>query len=190
MEQVSVDPPLHGEWKVIYNSFDTTHALDFIGFQAKNRLPYPSRSVLPHIFYRISASTAFDWGRPVYAPFDGEVLEARDGYPDTVDMKLVRDVLGNLVFLPGPDENIQRFAGNYVVIEGVEATAFLAHFQPDSITITSGGTMTAGMQIGSVGNAGASLVPHLHFQLLSEWSSNISVIAEKDRLFHFSQYER
>lgn len=56
------------------------------------------------------------------------------------------------------------------------------------IVLTSGDTVTAGMQIGSVGNAGASLVPHLHFQLLSEWPSNISVIAEKDRPFYFSQY--
>lgn len=189
MECLRIQPPIRGEWKAIHNPGDSPHALDFVGLRPERRLPYPPRSLLPHVFYRIPAEKAFGWNRPVYAPFDGEVIEARDGYADTADLNLIRDILRNIVLVPDLDNNVQRFAGNYVVIEGTEGVALLAHLRCDSVTVTSGDGVRTGEQIGQVGNSGASLLPHLHFQLLSEWPSDISEVAEKDRSFCFHQYD-
>lgn len=190
MGRLSIDPPVRGEWKAIHNPGDTPHALDFIGLRTGKRLPYPLRSLLAHLFYRTPAKNAFGWDRPVYATFDGEVTEARDGYPDGTDLNLVRDVLRHFVFLPDIDQNVQRFAGNYAVIEGAEAVAFMAHLQCDSVRVTAGDRVIAGEQIGTIGNSGASLIPHLHFQLLNEWPSLVSNITEHDRPFRFHQYDR
>lgn len=190
MEIPTVDPPIRGEWKVIHNPGDSPHALDFIGLRPGRWLPYPPQSLLAHLVYRIPASIAYGWGRPVYAPFDGGVLEAHDGYPDTVRMNLIRDGLRNVVFLPDLDEGIQRFAGNYVVIEAAAGVAFLAHLQCNSLSVTTGDSVTAGEQIGVVGNAGASLISHLHFQLMRMWPSDISLVGELDRPFRFCQYDR
>jgi hypothetical protein len=190
MERPVIDPPIRGEWKVIHSPGDSPHALDFIGLQPGTRFPYPRRSLLTHLFFRIPATTAFGWNRPVYAPFDGEILEARDGYPDTAYLNLLRDFAQTVIFPPELDDDIQQFAGNYAVIEAAAGVAFLAHLQRGSVKVTAGDTVTAGEKIGVIGNAGASLIPHLHFQLLSEWTTNITLIREKDRPFRFRQYER
>lgn len=175
---------------MIHNPGDVPYALDFIGLCPGSRLPYPLRSLLAHLVYRISSSAAFGWNRPVHAPFDGDVIEAQDGYPDTTQMNLLRDFLRNVVFLPELTEDIQRFAGNYVVIESPKGIAFMAHLRCRSLTVVPGDTVMTGDKTGTVGNAGVSLAPHLHFQMMSEWSSKISSIAERVIPFCFNQYER
>lgn len=185
-----VESPIRGEWKAIHNPGDTPFALDFVGLRSGARLPYPRRSLLPHCFYRVPATTAYGWNRPVYAPFDGEVIEARDGYPDTLGMNLPRDLARNVLLPPNLDEGIQRFAGNYVVVSGADGVAFLAHLRCDSIAVTEGDDVAVGSVIGAIGNAGASLVPHLHFQLLSEWPSTIVNLEGMDRSFRFRKYDR
>lgn len=190
MESPIIDPPIRGEWKVIHNPGDAPHALDFIGVEPGKRLPYPLRSLVPHLIYRIPTPVAYGWDRPVRAPFSGDVIEARDGYPDTMKMNLMRDLLRNVVFLPDLSEDVQRFAGNYVIIQSSQGVTFIAHLQRGSVTCASGSTVTVGEEIGTVGNAGASLAPHLHFQMMSEWSTNIQSIAEKVIPFRFSRYER
>jgi len=65
------------------------------------------------------------------------------------------------------NEDIRPFAGNYVLIQGLDATAFIAHMRCGSIRVTKGQSVKTGEIIGEVGNSGFSLVPHIHFQLMN-----------------------
>lgn len=191
VEGPTVDAPIRGEWKVVRNPGDTPHALDFVGLRPGKRLPYPTRALASHLFSRLPASAAYGWDRPVTAPFDGEVTETGDGYPDTAEMSLPRDLVRNVVRVPDVDEEgVQLFAGNYVVVDGAAGTAFLAHLRRDSVTVDPGDRVTAGETLGAVGNAGASLLPHLHFQVLGEWPSTPSSLGEADLPFRFRRYDR
>ena len=108
MDSPIIDPPLRGEWQVIHNPADAPYAFDFIAVEHGTRLPCPRRSLLTHLLYRVPASATFGWNRSVRAPFDGEVIEARDGYPDTIEMNLVRDFFRNVIFLPDLTDDIHH----------------------------------------------------------------------------------
>lgn len=190
MDGPLIESPLRGEWKAIHNPGDAPLALDFVGLKPGKRLPYPASSLLPHLVWKTAAANAFGWGRPVYAPFEGEIIEAQDGYPDCEKMNLLRDVVRNVMLLPREMDTIQRFAGNFVVLKSTQGIALLAHLRCGSVTVTPGTQVVAGERLGGVGNAGASLLPHLHFQLMSEWSTDLSAIAEVTIPFSFTQFER
>jgi murein DD-endopeptidase MepM/ murein hydrolase activator NlpD len=57
-------------------------------------------------------------------------------------------------------------AGHYVVIRGDDGRDYVfMHMVDGSVTVTKGGFVTAGQQIGAVGSTGASSGPHLHFEI-------------------------
>ncbi len=59
--------------------------------------------------------------------------------------------------------NVGSWAGNYVAIQAADGSSTLyAHL--DSTTVNVGDTVTAGQQIGTVGNTGRSFGSHLHFE--------------------------
>jgi len=66
------------------------------------------------------------------------------------------------------DLPLSKLPGNYVMIamEG-NITAIYAHLKPGSIRIKVGDQVKAGELIGSVGNNGGSLAPHLHFHIVN-----------------------
>lgn len=190
MDGLLVDPPLRGEWKAIHNPGDHPYALDFVGLEPGRRLPYSLSSLPPHLLWKTAAANAYGWGRPVYAPFDGEVIEAQDGYPDREALNLPRDAMRTVILMRRATDDIQRFAGNYVVLESPQGVAFMAHLRSGSVRVTSGTEVTAGQRLGEVGNAGASLLPHLHFHLMSEWSHELAAIPELVIPFRFRQFDR
>jgi murein DD-endopeptidase MepM/ murein hydrolase activator NlpD len=104
-----------------------------------------------------SANTAWHgYGDTVYAAAAGRVVIARDGMPD------------NTAFAPpSPDVVDARDApGNVVVIEiGDGRFASYAHLAPGSLRATVGDDVAEGQAIGTIGNSGNSLAPHLHFQV-------------------------
>lgn len=59
------------------------------------------------------------------------------------------------------------YGGNEVFLEIAPGVyAFYAHFQPGSIRVQAGESVTAGQVLGLLGNTGNSSAPHLHFALL------------------------
>jgi murein DD-endopeptidase MepM/ murein hydrolase activator NlpD len=123
-----------------------------------------------------NTSSAVRW------PFDGE-LRLSDGFGPRVSpcggcssFHLGTDFLpgeGNPVYAmaDGVVQDVQSTGGlgEHVVIEhiidGQIITTTSAHMQTGSVLVSIGQVVTAGQQIGRVGNTGDSTGPHLHFEL-------------------------
>ena len=86
------------------------------------------------------------------------VVEAADGLPDN-------EPVGTITTIPPLADS----SGNHVVedIGGGRYIAY-AHLRPGSIPagVRAGARLGAGDLVGQLGNSGASLAPHLHFQVM------------------------
>ena len=99
------------------------------------------------------------YGEPVYAPADGQVVEAVDGLP-------CRPIGEGDQVHPG---------GNHVLIaidvaadvDGDSRQVMLAHLVAGSVAVEEGAYVTSGALLGRVGNSGNSEVPHLHLHVQS-----------------------
>jgi murein DD-endopeptidase MepM/ murein hydrolase activator NlpD len=101
-------------------------------------------------------------------PFDGEVVEAMDGYPERSWVLPVREiaiVLKNAVTF-NPKHGLQPVVGNYVVARSGDLFAAFAHLTSGSVAVAPGQAARSGDVIGRVGHTGNSTAPHLHFQLM------------------------
>lgn len=98
--------------------------------------------------------TAMDrWGQTaseptaVLAPCAGRVVRTHDGDPD-----------GSPFDLSSPTER----AGNYALIRCRQFDILLAHFRKGSLQVAPGDLVREGQSIATLGNSGASDLPHLH----------------------------
>jgi murein DD-endopeptidase MepM/ murein hydrolase activator NlpD len=111
----------------------------------------------------------YGWGQNVYAPCNGKIIMAKDGLKERQRLHLLTDlfvVLRNAFFFNPAKHDLQRLAGNYIIMQTENAFAFFAHFQLNSICVTEGQEVKAGELIGRVGHSGNSTAPHLHFHLM------------------------
>ena len=83
-------------------------------------------------------------GTPIYAPFDGKVIQGAERAPGTVGG------FGNWVWLEGSTEPYDFIVG---------------HMQHSSILVKAGDTVKAGQKIAEVGNEGQSTGAHAHCEL-------------------------
>ena len=91
------------------------------------------------------------YGSTVRAPADGTVFVAHDGEPN-VEIGAPRWGLAGL--------------GNHVGIHvAPDEYLFVGHLEPGSVAVRVGAQVTAGEEIGRVGNSGNSSEPHLHLHL-------------------------
>jgi len=94
----------------------------------------------------------FSFGEPVYSPVDGIVVALVDTLP-------------NSEITLAPSDSLNP-AGNHVVIEfETDRYVFLAHLEPNTISISKGDTIRAGDFIGTIGNSGNTSWPHLHMHI-------------------------
>ena len=97
------------------------------------------------------------WDQPMLAPADGTVVAAEDIHPDQ----------------PIGSQDGDNPAGNTVVIEfGPDLYVQLSHLRSGSVTVDVGDRVEAGDLIGTCGNSGFSLEPHLHMQVQTTPQSN------------------
>ena len=90
------------------------------------------------------------YGKPVFAPADGEVAHVVDGLPD------------NRI---GESDLVHNW-GNTVVIKHAEGLySKLSHLRSGKIIVKTGDNVSRGERIAQVGSSGRSPEPHLHFQL-------------------------
>jgi hypothetical protein len=98
----------------------------------------------------------FGWGKPVYSPVSGTIVNMNS---DAVDNTLTKD--GERV----QPKNFKPF-GNFLVIELKDGNYIeMAHFREDDLkNFTIGDQIQEGQLLGTIGLSGDTSYPHLHLQ--------------------------
>ena len=180
---ISVDFPLRGEWSALNTpahrvpSHGTdymaqTYAYDFfrLSWDGGKHGDFHGKSSIGYLLGRVKLNDCYGWSQPVLAPFSGTVVHAADGWPERQTVHVARDVFialkNGLLFNEKKTEDLRPLAGNYIIIEGENCFAFLAHLRTGSIKVSRGDKVAEGHILGELGHSGNSTAPHLHFHLM------------------------
>ncbi len=200
-EPIIVEFPLRGEWispntpgaKVPSHGttrFGESHAIDFVMVDEKGNYKKPYRkSVLEYLVRGLDLSDFHGWGQNVYAPLEGEVLEAIDGVPERNKANILNDLKYMLAvtkkFERG-EGTLESIAGNYILLKCPNGVyALLAHLKRGSFSVKPGQAVAAGQVVGQLGHSGNSTMPHLHMQFMDSPDYRVA----KGIPFIFREYE-
>lgn len=198
---VIVTFPLRGEWlapntpgnKIPSHGSDQLgerYAYDLLQVDwARKGWPFYRVHWLRYLIFGVPLNKCYCWGQEVYAPCDGIIVKAKDGYKERSRAHWFSDLLFAIknvyAFNPRKD-NLQSVAGNYIIMECSDHVyAGLVHLQMGSIKVSVGQSVKKGDVLGKIGHSGNSFAPHLHFQLMN--SSDVATA--KGLLCAFEQYE-
>jgi murein DD-endopeptidase MepM/ murein hydrolase activator NlpD len=175
---VVVDFPLRGEWTAFNTPADRipSHGTDMLGQRfafdfiridrRKGWHVHPAGGLRSNLI-GFPVREAYAWGQPVHMPFDGEIVDAQDGYPErsrVVPFREIAIALKNaLTFDPS---KLRSVVGNFVLARSGGTFAALAHLTTGSVIVRPGQEVRRGELISRVGHTGNSTAPHLHFQLM------------------------
>ncbi|MBN2475355.1 MAG: M23 family metallopeptidase [Pirellulales bacterium] len=141
---VQLGLPVRGQWLVVQGAFGSfSHqnvwAYDLVQLDATGHQSWPPESRQNDAYH--------GWGQPVYSPIEGRVLMARGQMADQSGKQTDRrQAVPNQVYIASPNGfNLD-----------------LVHLQQDSVSVRTGERVSAGRQVGLVGNSGSSAGPHLH----------------------------
>lgn len=193
MENISIHPPLIGEWKFLRPPGHHPYAFDFVQMDGKRKSSHDS-SKLRFFTSRILSNRFFCWNKPVFAPINGKIIRVGNGWKDHEYSNIWKTIQlwYNATYKFKPTEkngllDIRPNVGNYVMIQGEEGyIVFLAHLRNQSILVTEGEYVRQGQVIGKVGNSGNSTMPHLHINLFDQMENPFKA---KVLPFVFSKYE-
>jgi murein DD-endopeptidase MepM/ murein hydrolase activator NlpD len=176
-----VDFPLRGEWSAPNtpvkripshgtDQFGQRYAFDFMKIEGEGgKARFFDGYAAKYFLWGIPLKECYGYGEGIYAPFDGTVVKAADGFPERQRVQVVSDLYAAYTnsrrFLKGGTD-AQSIAGNYVILGNGEVYALLAHMRNGSVCVKEGQRVKAGEMIGRLGHSGNSTAPHLHFQLM------------------------
>ncbi|MFI5161269.1 MAG: M23 family metallopeptidase [Sphingobacteriales bacterium] len=104
----------------------------------------------------------FVFGKPVYAPAGGIVVDMQNSIPDN-------EFSGKVVKSPriAPDADPDHL-GNYIIIDhGNGDFSMLQHLEQGSIMVRTGQLIQGGQQIAKIGFSGNITFPHLHYRVMN-----------------------
>lgn len=90
----------------------------------------------------------------IYSPCSGKIILLVDGVKDN----------------PPGDLNRRQIHGNHMVIQGNGYRVFMAHLKAGKIFVKEGEVVRKGQPIALQGNAGFTVEPHLHLNVLKEYA--------------------
>ena len=177
-DAIVVDFPLRGEWTAFNSPGDRvpSHGTDILGQRfaydlirvdrRKGWHVHPASSLRANLI-GFPVREAYAWGQPVHMPFDGEIVDAQDGYPERARIVPFREIAvaikNSVTFDPA---RLRSLVGNFVLARSDSVFAAFAHLTTGSVNVTAGQVARSGDLIGKVGHTGNSTAPHLHFQLM------------------------
>ena len=198
---IIVGLPLRGEWlspntpgtKIPShgtNQLGTRYAYDFIQVDwDRPGNPACRVNLMQYLFSGVQLSDYYCWGQEIYAPCDGIVVVAEDGFIENPKTNLFADMSNaykNAHYFDPNKDDIRSIAGNYIIIQYCEDIyAAICHLQTGSIQVSVGDAVTKGDVIGKVGHSGNSFAPHLHFQLMD----SIDIATANGLPCAFEEYE-
>lgn len=196
---LSIEFPLSGEWYVGADGTEPGHELAFDFMRLDARLKATNRSAWRELLTAVPHEHHYGWGQPILSPFSGKVVTAVDGCAE-IPKSFLAKLLGTVRATFSPHErqrlekmaasqtgDIREFAGNHLVIASLEHAnvfAFLAHAMCGSLQVGAGDQVSARQALAWVGDSGQSMVPHLHFHLMS----SPNPLAQQLIPFRFSAY--
>jgi hypothetical protein len=197
MESVTVAFPLRGEWTALHTPAERvpSHGTDYFGQRyafdfARLMGPYKKAYAKPiwhHLAARVTVDECYGWGEPVFAPFEGHVIAAGDGWSDRRRLNLLWDLLRtSFLAVDATADDYRPLTGNYILLEGDPGVALLAHLRNGSVEAAVGRRVKEGEQIAAVGNSGNSTTPHLHFHIMD----GRDPFKARGVMCRFSRYER
>jgi hypothetical protein len=109
------------------------YAFDFVRIDDRKGLHLHPAGTLRSYLIGGRTRDCYEWGQPVHAAFDGEVVEAVDGAPGRAWLHIVRElalVLKNAVTFDPAKRGLDPVLGNHVVLRTGETFALFAHLAP------------------------------------------------------------
>ncbi len=162
---IVIDPPVKGNW-VIYNPPGHADlAFDFLAAD-ENRSLYSRGGFLRHLVSFIPVEDTYTWSSPVFSPVDGVVAASHDTEDDRKKISFAYVLISLMINKPKESDGFGPFGGNHILIHSGDVFVLLCHLKKASVCLKKGDTVTAGQQVGEVGNSGSSIQPHLHIQVM------------------------
>jgi hypothetical protein len=181
-QTVFIEFPLRGEWMAPNtpgskvpshgtNQLGERYAIDFLQVDwSRSGRPFYKVSALRYLVFGVPLDDCYCWGKEIHAPFDGLVVEAKDGLKERLIVHVVTDLSYALRVTKALDlekDGVRAVAGNYVILKKTDGLyAALVHLQYGSVAVSEGQYLKKGDVLGKVGHSGNSTAPHLHFQLM------------------------
>lgn len=186
---IYIDSPLKGIWLAPHTPSDQipSHGTDALGqryaydfiqidFESKHKLKFYRSSVLKYWTVGVSLKACYCYQAPIYAGVFGKVVKVVDEFREPKRLHPILDPMKVFLrtmsisfkqfFVKDINKLVNKFIGNYVIVEFDEGFAFYAHTSPGSIGVKVGDRVKPHDIIAAVGHSGNSTAPHLHFQVM------------------------
>jgi len=132
-----------------------THAYDFVRIETtRNGLKFLRGPMLRYLLSGVTPDQCYGWSAPIFAPFSGTVVVAKDGWPERRRLHLLRDLavaLKNaLIFNPERTRDLGPLLGATTVVlavPGKDMYDFSAHARCGSLRVREGEDVPMGKQI-------------------------------------------
>ena len=183
VEPIAVRFPLSGEWCPVNTPGHSipSHGTDLLGqryaydfFQIDWRkskgYKFYKSNTFRYLVFGVPLENTYCWSQAILSPFEGEVVEASDGFKERNPVNFFRDIFiaikNGLTLKPKDNSDLRSALGNYIILKNKDVYCLIAHAKFGSILVSSGDFVKEGQKIAEVGHSGNSTAPHLHFQLM------------------------